>query len=253
MAQNSILEGLVEHILLELLVAQNASNEASAKLADKYLKSEKKEKHIPNLEFFPVPNSSIKAFDFELKFGLKDIGIVLSDKTISEINQLIAEAWKLLLESLSNEGAILNRRKESLMQRTPTLDLKTLETEGIDNKNMQQYNISSFLEKNIIQLLVESLPRRTRRNKEAITKGIIAIHLKTKINDVIFNSKKEQSLSLPDVKAVFDLEKLNNATGQVICSINVHVEMRNFDSAYYNDIDPEGNKKNARLLTLNPI
>ena len=249
MSENSILEGLVEHILLELLAAQNASNEASAQLAERYLNPESA-KDVPNLEFFPVPNSSIKAFDFNLKFALKDIGIVLTAEVIKKINELIERIWDMLLQNLTDQGTILERRRDSLLQEKPILDFAAIKDKAID-KPAKQESIASFLEEEIIKTLVAQLPRRTRRRKVEISKAIIPLDIRRQLNEILFQSKQQQEIPLPDVKAVFDLGQLNQASGEIICEINVHVEMRNFDSAYYNNIsNDKNNPPQTRLLTL---
>jgi len=115
MKENSILEKLVANILLELLEAQNASNKASARLAENYLNAKGKDK-VPNLEYFPIPNSSIKAFDFELKFALKDLSTLLTESTISKIDLLIMETWELFLTQLHKEGAVSKEEKEELLR-----------------------------------------------------------------------------------------------------------------------------------------
>ena len=246
MAENSVLEKLVEYILLELLEAQNTSNEKSARLAENYKSSGPR---VPNLEFFPIPNSSIKAFDFKLKFALKDIGVVLTDDALSKINILIEESWVLYLTQLVNEGIIIEERKNKYLKQLPTIDLTEFKSK-ISEKDKSDKSISSILEKEILLAFETSVNKKSfwGVTNKVSTHNISSLNLEEKINQILFNSDKEQEIPLTDFKAVFDLNQLNNITEDIVCSINVHVEMRNFESAYYNH--ENDNNMNTRILTL---
>lgn len=245
----AILEQLVEHILLELLEAQNASNEASAKLAESYLRNGKNGEKIPNLEFFPVPNSSIKAFDFSLRFGLENIGFILSEEVKLELNNLIDVEWLKFLDNLVQNGAMLERRKRTLLT-PPRLDFSEMKSKVTASG---AESISAFLEKEIILLFVKQLPPRIQRRRDKVSKSALSLGLARKIEPMLFQDEKEQSIPLPKVKAVFDLSKLDGVSGEVICNINIHVEMRNFASAYYNNAgfgDDNDDSNPKRLLTI---
>lgn len=247
MADNSVLEKLVEYILLELLEAQNASNEASARLAENYNSDHPK---VPNLEYFPVPNSSIKAFDFKLKFALQDIGVILTDDAISKIDDLILEKWELFLNNLVDNKFIIGERKNALLKEPPIIDLKNIKGDLVDKEDDKENTIASFLEKEILTAFIEHLPKSQKLwgKKEAISKSYMGLNLKEQINRILFNSKKKQEIPLSDFKAVFDVNQLNDITEDIVCSINVHVEMRNFESAYH-DKDDDSNMR-TRILTL---
>ncbi|WP_299223906.1 hypothetical protein [uncultured Psychroserpens sp.] len=245
MADNSVLEKLVEYILLELLEAQNASNEASAKLAENYSSDDPK---VPNLEYFPIPNSSIRAFDFALKFALKDIGVILTDDAISKINDLIIETWELYLNNLVNYNVIIEDRKKALLKQIPIVDLRRFKSDITEKDDAEEESIASLIEKEILLAFLAQLPKRRWGKKEALAKSSFALNLKEKINQILFSSKREQEIPLSDFKAVFDINQLNDITEDIVCSINVHVEMRNFESAYH-DHDKDSNLK-TRILTL---
>lgn len=246
MADNSVLEKLVEYILLELLEAQNTSNEKSALLAENY---KSKGPKVPNLEFFPVPNSSIKAFDFKLKFALKDIGVILTDDTLSKINVLIEESWIVYLTQLVNEGVIIEERKKKYLKQLPTIDLSTFKSE-ISEKDNTDKTIASLLAKEIELAFENAVNKKSfwGGSSKLSTQSLSYLNLEEKINQILFNSEKEQDIPLTDFKAVFDLNQLNSVTEDIVCSINVHVEMRNFESAYY-DHENDSNLK-TRILTL---
>ncbi|MFY7741606.1 MAG: hypothetical protein ACOVQR_03090 [Flavobacterium sp.] len=246
---HSVLEKLVEYILLELLEAQNISNIASAKLAEKYYEPKLEEEVVPNLEFFPVPNTSIKSFDFALKFALKDIGVILTDDVLLQLNQLIEETWELFLKQLVEEGSIIEERKKKLLLQRPLVNLSKIKGK-ITEQEKQDLTIASFLEREILQAFELSINKKSfwGGNSKLVSPFSYPLHLEERINQLLFHSKDEQTIPLNDFKAVFDLKQLNDITDDIICSVNVQVEMRNFESALYNH-DKDSNLK-TRILTL---
>lgn len=248
MAYNSVLEKLVEYILLELLEAQNTSNMASAKLAEKYYEP-KVEEEVPNLEFFPVPNTCIKSFDFALKFALKDIGVILTDNVLLQLNQLIEETWELFLTKLVEDDKIYKERKEKLILQRPLVNITKIKGKITENEK-QDLSIASFLEREILQAFDLSINKKSfwGSNSKVPSAFSYPLNLEERINQLLFHSKNEQTIPLTDFKAVFDINQLNDINEDIICSVNVQVEMRNFESALYNH-DKDSNLT-TRILTL---
>ena len=244
MSTDSLLEGLVEKILLDLLAAQDASNKASAKLAERYLNPKPEEK-IPNLEFFPVPNSSIKSFDFSLKFLLKDLGIILRGDAKSKIEAFISNFWESLLESLFQKKLVTQDERVSLSANSPQIDLNTIFDREIE---LTETTLSALCLKEIILQFINHLPERIKTENTILEDILLETDLKDSLNEILFQSSAHQQHTVSDMKAVFDLNQLNNASKEVICSINVYVEMRNFDSAYYNAVDKGGNTTGKRTI-----
>ena len=246
MSKDPILQGLVEKILLELLEAQHVANKASARLAEYYL-NPPSGSEVPNLGFFPVPNPGIKSFDFSLKFLLKEFGSILRDDAKHQIGQLLIKLWNEQIEILYKENLIEKHEKKELLEVSPKLDYDNLfnAVESVEGED-----ISSLFLHEISKLFVTYLPDKIAKQKLTISKDIQALASIKEINDILFNASSSHSIPLDKVSAVFDLSQLNSIENELICGINIYVEMRNYETAQYSDTDEKGNvRSKAKILT----
>lgn len=244
MEENNLLEKIVEHILLELFEAQKASNEASAKLVEEYLKK----KDVGPVEFFPIPNSCIKSFDFSLKFLLKDLGMVVSDNLKEEIDKLLRDRWKLLLERLYDLGGIAKSSRKKLEKTSPPLDYDIL---GRRFTAKSEASLSGVLEAAVKSSFYSALAAYAEVNEAMYEEAFQSLRLASQLEKLIFSTGSEKAVPLSKIKASFDLGKLDELSEDIICDINVNVSMRNFDSAYIDEItegNPNGKKR--KLLAL---
>ena len=114
--KHDILESLVQTILLDLTEAQHYSNERSAQLAAKYIDNSIVDGHPEPLQFFPVPNSSIKAFDFSLSFALEDLNDNLNEDLEKATNSVINSAWPEFVKALIYKQLISTPTKQVVLR-----------------------------------------------------------------------------------------------------------------------------------------
>ncbi len=245
MKSNSVLENLVEYILLELLEAQNVANKESAKLADNYLNKEDREDGVPNLEYFPIPNPAIKSFDFALKFGLKDIGILLSGDALDQLNEKLRPHWKHFLSLLLSENLISEKKEIKLLDKFPEIKQETFQ-QGLEKLPKKNISLVEFIKRRIIIKFVSSLKKIKQPKK--ITRIASELEIEEDIQETLIHLDNYTNKNVSNLKAVFDINRLSNVDKDIICDININVEMRSFDAAFY--LDEKGDKSKDKKFLM---
>lgn len=236
MESNSIFENLVERILLDLFEAQKASNQASAKLLDSFLHAD-----LDNtLDQFPIPNSCIRSFDFSLKFLLEDLGGLLAEDFISQIYSLMEKTWEEVIKKLYRDRKIDAAHKKKLQKVKIIEEMRPLK---FKNNKSNNKDIAKLIVEQVMSIFEQVLKNWNLRKIDIVGKAFN--NLETEINTILFGAKNNGSIPLSKLNATFDLEKLNALNEDMLCSINVNVEMRNFETAY-----TEGQRKSNPLLVL---
>lgn len=221
-------EDVIQQILIDLAEAQHASNIKSAELAQIY-----KSNTIPFLEFFNVPNSSIKSFNLNLKFGLEDFVALFSDKLQGYLNDLIHESWNDLLFQLSNDQMISDDEFMEMKNINPLISFDVIN----DSLNKVQWPV--VIRQAIIDGFSGALKHQSSDKFQTIIDSITQ-QLDERIPLLLQQIIPANHLYGSDVSAVFDLNRLNNLGDNVICQINVNVDMDYLKWGFFTKTNEKG-------------
>ena len=223
-ATDDFLENMLASFLIDIANAQNASNINSAELAVIY-----SDPALPLpacLKYFPIPVPVIKSFEFTVQFAFEGFNSYMDNILFEELKQAIEPIIQGLgqqdvtgnsSESITHEifeeaKAELNRLVLNVTQKNEVIQqfcvfLKKLRADAI-KKRHPAINAESQLElKNIRKSLEQAL---------------------TDFNQPLADLKT----AFKNIKMVYDLNKLNNLNGDVLCSLKVNVEMQNLQLGF---------------------
>lgn len=240
---NDLLERLIAKILMDLTRAQNASNRLSARISKIY---QQPPAGMDNLKFFPVPNSLIKSFDFKLKFALSELVGLLQDDLSIALREEIQAIWLQLVQDLEERTLIKTGSLEQLQQYRFEFDqiVRINKVEGTSDP------VIELLTRQTIKAFTNELNGKIKiKVNLAPLLEEWADRIRTKITEFVDIIVEEFS-SATAYKTVFDLDKLNEIDSEILCSINVNVEMRNLKWGYLEE-EPTGNQPGKRHSYLN--
>ncbi|WP_258098252.1 hypothetical protein [Marinoscillum pacificum] len=240
--QPDILEKLVKQILIDLIEAQNQANIKSAKLAKDYF-----DHKVENLQYFGVPNSLVKSFDFTLKFMFEDLVNMFNEKTKSQFKQLIKSNWRTFVLQLLDQEIIQESDLAQKLKAVPDISINVDQLEPQDEDLLE--TISSYLIKQLeahAQHLIESQKCSfSKENSES---------LKNEVQQIIDPVNIQESASSEKKKMVIDLNQLNKMDQSMICEIKVHADMQTLKWGYsekFEDPDHEKDQKRMKFLVDN--
>lgn len=235
------IEIIVTKILEELTNAQDAVNKKSAELAEEY---QNPPKDLKNLSYFPVPNSLIKSFDFSLNFGIEELGSLLTDKVKDAVAKICAQNWDALLGKLISSKLINDQQKTLLQENTAEMCFKH-EKIQLTGTDLALQISETIIIKYKLRLKDLNIPSSVLNELLIAQQNIIENELRTILPDTL----EKQKANASEFKAVFDINKLNEINNDIICGINVKVEMRNFDWTYIKEAADE--KSSIKQAFLN--
>lgn len=205
---DNILESVLATILLDMIKAQNQANCYSAQLALDYTG---KDKEIPLLEFFDVPNAIIKSFDFELKFGLESVGSPIGGEMSNKLSELIKSSLNEFVQRCMESYRLPAGSEKELKGFIASL--------WRDNGDAASSKLS-----------FEPEPKLIEDSNDFI------IALKNKVKSLTDSELfLEQNERTPGLRAVLNVSDLNSYNGDMLCSINVNAEIAGMKAGFYEE------------------
>jgi hypothetical protein len=213
------LEKLLTMFLLDITGAQNLSNINSAILAETY--NSPPEGYPQWLKYFPIPVPVIKSFAFTLQFAFEDLEGFMDNKLFGEIEQAIAEALEIV-DGDSPPGNSSENMAMDIFDKAKNKLKELILSKTDKNEVIQQF--MSFLKKLAGDTIKQHYPGTGAENK------IDLKSLRNSLEQALDNFSKpvkELEDAFKKVNMVYDLNKLNNLSGDIMCTITVNVEMQN--------------------------
>ena len=239
-----VLDQLITTILIDLTKAQHHANEFSAKLSDQYINSE------DNLKYFPLPNSLIKGFEFDISFGL-DEWLELIDKGFQQGLQMtlhkIADDLPLTLE----DSGLLTAEQAKQLEQNIIFASSNLIEEII--KLIRQPTQTS--RSTLITALSHQIMQRIRQEltliipEQDLFNSLLSNYPATISNYLFHNLPQFESVNgllKEKITSFFDMQRLRGA--DYINNIKVQVDMRSFDWAHFNNNNEENSETRSRLI-----
>lgn len=223
----------VAAILIDLTKAQHQSNEFSALLSEEYTHSK------GNLKYFPVPNSLINKFEFTVNFAIDEWITLLDEDLRLGLEKTLGKIAEDLPSRLFDAGTLTARIAQLLENEIYSIDPNLVEQQRQESKTPV-----GFSRKDLIQLLCK---RITHNVMTMLGKYLKPAELEANwIQNYPVTILAYLDENLPDFasaaqyfeqhyKAVLDMERLQGAA--FINGIKIHVDMRNFDWAYFSKND----------------
>lgn len=206
---SNILEPVLSTVLIDMINAQNEANLRSAQLAEKYFSPDQE---LDIIQFFDVPNATIKNFTLDMKFALGNSIHPLGGQKEEEVKVYIERS-----------------------------------VENIVNLCLSKYDLFDS-ERGVIKSAIFRLWRKEKVSLSEVNKekedGII-----TDIKNELDKLKQEiyllaeheikfsQHEDISDLKAIFNVSDLKNYNGDIMCSIIINAEVTGLKSGFKDEFE----------------